>query len=147
MKKSDEMKQKEKFLEQYKISLLEVEYLSKEISALENDTFLGGMSNGMPKGNKQGDLLDLIQKKNERKEKLEHKIYSEYYKQMKIKDTIETLKDVNQREVLSDIYIYSMTFEKMMDKNGKSRGTLNILRNKALENLEIPAEDFLLVFC
>jgi len=66
---------------------------------------------------------------------------------MKIKDTIETLKDVNQREVLSDIYIYSMTFEEMMDKNGKSRGTLNNLRNKALENLEIPAEDFLLVSC
>lgn len=137
MEKSEEIKMKEEFLEQYRKSVKEEQYLRIEMQELENDVLQGGIANGMPKGSGQSDLADVLMRRDKQLEKLTSKLCTEKIKQLKIRETIGTLKEASEKEVLKDIYIYALTFDEMMAKTGKARGTLSLLKNKALQKLQI----------
>ncbi len=142
MAKSEEIRMKEEFLEQYRKSVLEEQYLLVEIKELKGDMLQSGTADGMPRGRSgQSDLADWIIRRDKQLEKLTSKLCTEKFKQLKIRETIGTLKDAREKEILKDIYIYGLTFSEMEEKTGKARVTLKRLKSNALEKLEIIADD------
>lgn len=142
MAKSEEIRMKEEFLEQYRKSVREEQYLLVEIKELKGDMLQSGTADGMPRGRSgQSDLADLIIRRDKQLEKLTSKLCTEKFKQLKIRETIGTLKDAREKEILKDIYIYGLTFSEMEEKTGKARVTLKRLKSNALEKLEIIADD------
>ena len=141
MAKSEEIRKKEEFLEQYRKSVEEEQYLLTEMQELKNDVLQSGTADGMPRGSKQSDLADLLMRRDEQLEKLTSKLCTEKFKQLRIRERIGTLKDAREKEILKDIYIYGLTFSKMEEKTGKARATLKRLKSNALEKLEIIADD------
>lgn len=142
MAKSEEIRMKEEFLEQYRKSVEEEHYLLVEIKELKGDMLQSGTADGMPRGRSgQSDLADWIIRRDKQLEKLTSKLCTEKFKQLKIRETIGTLKDAREKEILKDIYIYGLTFSEMEEKTGKARVTLKRLKSNALEKLEIIADD------
>ena len=142
MAKSEEIRMKEEFLEQYRKSVEEEQYLLVEIKELKGDMLQSGTADGMPRGRSgQSDLADWIIRRDKQLEKLTSKLCTEKSKQLKIRETIGTLKDAREKEILKDIYIYGLTFSEMEEKTGKARVTLKRLKSNALEKLEIIADD------
>lgn len=142
MAKSEEIRMKEEFLEQYRKSVEEEQYLLVEIKELKGDMLKSGTADGMPRGRSgQSDLADWIIRRDKQLEKLTSKLCTEKFKQLKIRETIGTLKDAREKEILKDIYIYGLTFSEMEEKTGKARVTLKRLKSNALEKLEIIADD------
>ena len=142
MAKSEEIRMKEEFLEQYRKSVREEQYLLVEIKELKGDMLQSGTADGMPRGRSgQSDLADWIIRRDKQLEKLTSKLCTEKFKQLKIRETIGTLKDAREKEILKDIYIYGLTFSEMEEKTGKARVTLKRLKSNALEKLEIIADD------
>ena len=142
MAKSEEIRMKEEFLEQYRNSVEEEQYLLVEIKELKGDMLQSGTADGMPRGRSgQSDLADWIIRRDKQLEKLTSKLCTEKFKQLKIRETIGTLKDAREKEILKDIYIYGLTFSEMEEKTGKARVTLKRLKSNALEKLEIIADD------
>lgn len=142
MAKSEEIRMKEEFLEQYRKSVEEEQYLLVEIKELKGDMLQSGTAAGMPRGRSgQSDLADWIIRRDKQLEKLTSKLCTEKFKQLKIRETIGTLKDAREKEILKDIYIYGLTFSEMEEKTGKARVTLKRLKSNALEKLEIIADD------
>ena len=138
MAKSEEIRMKEEFLEQYRKSVEEEQYLLVEMQELKNDILQSGTADGMPKGSKQSDLL---MRRDKQLEKLTSKLCTEKFKQLRIRETIGTLKDAAEKETLKNIYIYALTFDEMMEKTGKTRGTLSGLKKKALRELKVNEND------
>ena len=142
MAKSEEIRMKEEFLEQYRKSVREEQYLLVEIKELKGDMLQSRTADGMPRGRSgQSDLADWIIRRDKQLEKLTSKLCTEKFKQLKIRETIGTLKDAREKEILKDIYIYGLTFSEMEEKTGKARVTLKRLKSNALEKLEIIADD------
>ena len=141
MAKSEEIRMKEEFLEQYRKSVEEEQYLLVEMQELKNDILQSGTADGMPKGSKQSDLADLLMRRDKQLEKLTSKLCTEKFKQLRIREKIGTLKDAAEKEVLKNIYIYALTFDEMMEKTGKTRGTLSGLKKKALRELKVNEND------
>lgn len=141
MTKSEENRAKEEYLKQYRKSVEEEQYLLVEMQELKNDILQSGTVDGMTKENKQNDLAELIMRRDKQLEKLANKLCTEKSKQLKIRETIATLKDAKEKEVLKNIYIYALTFDEMVEKTGKSRGTLSNIKNRALEELEVSKND------
>jgi hypothetical protein len=141
MAKSEEIRMKEEFLEQYRKSVEEEQYLLVEMQELKNDILQSGTADGMPKGSKQSDLADLLMRRDKQLEKLTSKLCTEKFKQLRIRETIGTLKDAAEKETLKNIYIYALTFDEMMEKTGKTRGTLSGLKKKALRELKVNEND------
>ena len=136
MAKSEEIRMKEEFLEQYRKSVREEQYLLVEIKELKGDMLQSGTADGMPRGRSgQSDLADWIIRRDKQLEKLTSKLCTEKLKQLKIRETIGTLKDAREKEILKDIY------SEMEEKTGKARVTLKRLKSNALEKLEIIADD------
>lgn len=93
MAKSEEIRMKEEFLEQYRKSVREEQYLLVEIKELKGDTLQSGTADGMPRGRSgQSDLADLIIRRDKQLEKLTSKLCTEKFKQLKIRETIGTMK-------------------------------------------------------
>ena len=114
MAKSEEIRMKEEFLEQYRKSVEEEQYLLVEIKELKGDMLQSGTADGMPRGRSgQSDLADWIIRRDKQLEKLTSKLCTEKFKQLKIRETIGTLKDAREKEILKDIYIYGLTFSEM----------------------------------
>lgn len=142
MARSEEYRIKEEYLEQYRKSVEEEQYLLVEIKELKGDMLQSGTADGMPRGRSgQSDLADWIIRRDKQLEKLTSKLCTEKFKQLKIRETIGTLKDAREKEILKDIYIYGLTFSEMEEKTGKARVTLKRLKSNALEKLEIIADD------
>lgn len=141
MAKSEEIRMKEEFLEQYRKSVEEEQYLLVEMQELKNDILQSGTADGMPKGSKQSDLADLLMRRDKQLEKLTSKLCAEKFKQLRIREKIGTLKDAAEKETLKNIYIYALTFDEMMEKTGKTRGTLSGLKKKALRELKVNEND------
>lgn len=141
MTKSEENRAKEEYLEQYRKSVEEEQYLLVEMQELKNDILQSGTVDGMTKENKQNDLAELIMRRDKQLEKLTNKLCTEKFKQLRIRETIAMLKDAKEKEILKNIYIYALTFDEMVEKTGKSRGTLSNIKNRALEKLEINEND------
>lgn len=138
----EENEEKKEYLRGYKYAQRRKQRILEQIQQLRLDAMFPCLQgDGMPRGSSQSDLSDYMESWETLMEKLkkEHaeagRICSE------IRETINKLKNDEEKEALERHYIQSQSWERIAERMGISRITAIRIHGKALKNLKIPKDD------
>lgn len=143
-KEQDKIKEQnektKQWLWRYRDAKKEVKRLEGELQELiELQKSCGAIQySDMPKGGgDQGDLSDYMIKQEELWKKIHKARYKRILMFSEVKNVIDRLPSVDEREVMSYRYIQSMPWERICMKVNLSRRNVYYIHGKALENIRI----------
>lgn len=138
----EENEEKKEYLRGYKYARRREQRILEQIQQLRLDAMFPCIQgDGMPRGSSQSDLSDYMESWEELMEKLEKEHAEAGRICSEIRETINTLENDEEKEVLERHYIQSQSWEMIAERMGMSRITAIRIHRKALKNLKIPKDD------
>jgi DNA-directed RNA polymerase specialized sigma24 family protein len=133
-----ENEDKKRYLKSYQASVRREKRILEEIQRLEMDKlFPSAVNDGMPKGNKKGDLSDYIVLMEEQIEKLKKERLKKAKAYERIYEQISEVEDDTEKELLDLRYIKGLKWEEISLEMDYSWKQVHRIHANALKHLQI----------
>ena len=131
--------QKKDYLNGYRNARRREKRIAEQIQQLRLDTMFPCIQgNGMPRGSRQSDLSDYMERYDGLMEELKREADKAIAEYTEIHKAVKRMKDEDEREILIRKYLMGQTWEEIGKALGCDRSTAIRKHGNALEHFEIP---------
>ena len=131
--------QKKDYLNGYRNARRREKRIAEQIQQLRLDTMFPCIQgNGMPRGSRQSDLSDYMERYDGLMEDLKREANKAIAEYTEIHKAIKRVKDEDEREILTRKYLMGQKWERIAEEMGMSRRAVIYKHGNALKHFEIP---------
>lgn len=137
----EENELKKQYLNGYRYAKMRERRIKEQIQQLRLDTMFPCLQgDGMPRGSKQSDLSDYIERYDELMDELKKEKLDAVTQYTNIHSAIRRMKDEVEKEILERRYLMRQTWEVIAERIGCDRSTVFRRHGDALKNFKIPKD-------